>query len=148
MGRTLAALLACTLSFTPAALLAQTAASRLPASQPDYVFPPGAGLLFFYVHPDKAVDFEAIVTRLAQVLDLSADPVRREQAASWRVFRSLERSDEHALYLFYFDPVVSGADYDPIKMLTEAVPTEVPTLYSRLKEAVIRVERMALGKLR
>jgi hypothetical protein len=145
MWRVLPVVFACVL--WTSGLLAQTAGPR-PAAQQEYVFPPGSGLLFFHVHPDKTSDFEAVVSRLAQVLEASPDPARRQQASSWRVFRSVESSGESAVYLFFFDPVVAGADYDPVRMLTEAVPTEVQALYGRMKEAVIRVERMALAKIR
>jgi hypothetical protein len=52
------------------------------------------------------------------------------------------------VFVFLFNPVVAGADYDPVKMLAESVPGDTPALYDRLKAAVIRVERMSLTKLR
>ncbi len=118
------------------------------AAGTDYKFPSGAGLLFFYVKPDKTADFEAIVARLGDVLDKSDDPVRKQQAASWRVLRSVEATGDSAIYVFVFIPAVPGADYDPIKVLSEAMPTEVQALYERLREDVIRVERMGLAKIR
>ena len=139
-------------------LLASLAATpRLPqttvpmtasASAPDYKFPSGAGMLFFYVKPDKAADFEAVVARLGEALDKSEDPVRKQQAASWRVLRSVEASGDSAIYVFVFVPAVTTADYDPIKVLSEAAPTEVQTLYDRLRDDVIRVERMGLARVR
>jgi hypothetical protein len=147
MQRVLSPVLACALLLLPVRALAQ-APPPPAAPQQEYVFPPGLGLLLFHVHPDRAADFEAIVARLGQVLDISPDPARRRQAATWRVFRSVEHPAESAVYLFFFDPVVAGADYDPVRMLTEAVPTEVQALYARMKAAVIRVERMALASVR
>ena len=148
MSPVLSPVLACALLAAPLGLSAQAPAPRPVATQQEYVFPPGFGILLFHVHPDKTADFEAVVTRLAQVLDGSPDPSRRQQAATWRVFRSIESTAESAVYLFFFDPVVAGADYDPVRMLTEAVPTEVQALYGRMKAAVIRVERMALARMR
>jgi hypothetical protein len=115
---------------------------------PEYVFPSGAGVLFFHVRPEKVQDFEAVTARLSQVLDSTADPTRKQQAASWRVFRSAETPRESVIYLFVFDPAVLGADYDPVKILSEAAPTEVQQLYERLRADVLRVERMGLTKLR
>ena len=43
---------------------------------------------------------------------------------------------------------MAGADYDPVKLLTEALPAEVQALYTRLKDSIVRVERMGLVKLR
>ena len=114
----------------------------------DYTFPSGAGLLLFYVRPDRTADFEAIARRLGEVLDRADDPVRKQQAANWRVFQSVEVAREHAIYAFIFDPAVAGASYDPVTVLGEALPTEVQVLFDRLKASVIRVERMGLRKLR
>jgi hypothetical protein len=126
--------------------------SAVPSAGPpvstDYRFSSSAGLLFFYVRPDRAADFETVLARLGTVLDVSPDPVRKQQAASFRVFKSLEVTRDAAIYVFAFDPVVAGADYDPIKILGEAAPTEVQALYERLKAAIIRVERMGLGRIR
>jgi hypothetical protein len=118
------------------------------ASTPDYKFPSGAGMLFFYVRPDKAADFEAVVARLGEVLDKTEDPVRKQQAANWRVLRSVEATGDSAIYVFVFVPAVTTADYDPIKVLSEAMPTEVQALYERLRDDVIRVERMGLARVR
>ena len=119
-----------------------------PASAQDYRFTSAAGLLFFHVRPDRSADFEAVVARLGEVLDRSADPVRKQQGASWRVLKSLETPHEAVVYLFFFDPAVSGADYDPVKILGEGLPAEVHALYDRLKAATIKIERMALQKVR
>jgi hypothetical protein len=119
-----------------------------PAAPQEYAFQTGAGVLFFHVRPDRAEDFEAVVKRLAQALDRSTDPVRRQQAANWRVYKSAEAPRDAVIYLFFFDPAVSGADYDPVKVLGEDTPAEVSALYERLRAAIIRVERMGLSKLR
>jgi hypothetical protein len=114
----------------------------------EYVFPTGAGILFFHVRPERADDFEAVVVRLGAALDRSPDPVRKQQAATWRIFRSAEAAGETVVYLFVFDPAVVGADYDPVKILGEDAPAEVTALFERLRADVVRVERMGLTKLR
>ena len=118
-----------------------------PAAQ-EYVFPTGAGVLFFHVRPERAQDFEAIVKRIAESLDRSTDPTRRQQAAHWRIYRSAEAPRDAVIYLFFFDPAVSGADYDPIKVLSEDAPAELSSLFERLRADIVRVERMGLNKLR
>jgi hypothetical protein len=135
---------------TQVAPLPQSAAQQpsSPAAAPDYTFPSGAGLLFFYVKPDKTADFEAVVARLSDVLDKTDDPVRKQQAANWRILRSVETTKDTAIYVFLFSPAVTGVDYDPIRVLSEAVPTEVQGLYERLRDAVVRVERMGLSRIR
>lgn len=126
---------------------ARSAGSQMPNAA-DYVFPSGAGALFFHVKPDRVQDFESVIATLADVLDHATDPTRRQQAATWRIYKSLETPQDVVIYIFYFDPAVVGADYDPIKVLSEAMPAEVQSLYDRLRADVVRVERMGLGKIR
>jgi hypothetical protein len=128
----------------PPASGAQTA----PTSSKDYVFSTGAGMLFFYVKPDKSVEFEAVVTRLSEALDKTTDPVRKQQAAGWRILKSVELQTDSPVYVFVFDPAVVGSDYDPVKVLSDGAPADLQALYAQLKDATIRVERMALVKLR
>jgi hypothetical protein len=73
--------------------------------------------------------------------------VRRQQAAGWKLFRSLE-SHPNRIYVFLFDPIVPGADYDPVRILSAELPDEVQELYAHLKDALIRVERMSLARVR
>jgi hypothetical protein len=127
---------------------AQSPQRPSPAASTDYIFPSGAGALFFHVKPDRAEDFEAVVATLAGVLDRSVDPIRHQQAANWRVFKSTETPRDAVIYVFFFDPAVLGADYDPVKVLGEALPADLQGLYERLRTDVIRVERMGLAKIR
>ena len=139
-------------SLTQRGAAQQPPAAQTPAAQPappaDYTFPSGIGMLLFYVKPDKTADFEAVVGRINEVLGKTTDPGRKQQAASWRILKSTEPAKDTALYLFFFDPAVVTADYDPIKVLSEGLPADVQGLYDRLKDAVVRVERMGLTKMR
>jgi hypothetical protein len=133
--------------FVAGALAVHAQAPSRAGSQ-EYVFPSGAGVLFFHVRPERADDFEAIVKRLSEALERSTDPVRRQQATNWRIYKSTETPRDAVIYLFFFDPAISGADYDPIKVLSEDAPTELSALFERLRLAILRVERMGLSKLR
>jgi hypothetical protein len=128
----------------PAPPVPQTPAATSQA----YTFPSGAGLLFFYVRPDRVADFEAVVSRLGEVLEAVQDPGRKQQAAGWRIFKSIETTRDSAIYVFSFEPAVAGADYDPVKLLGEALPSEAQALYEKLKASIVRVERMGLQKIR
>jgi hypothetical protein len=130
----------------PVPAAAQTTGA-MPATT-DYLFPTGSGALFFHVKPDRTADFEAVVATLSEVLSKTTDATRRQQADSWRIFKSTEAPRESAIYIFLFDPAVTGADYDPIKILGEAIPAELQGLYDRLRADILRVERMGLRKLR
>jgi hypothetical protein len=129
------------------ALLADQSPESRPAAA-DYRFPSGSGLLLFHVRPELTTEFEAVIARLTGALDSTTDPLRRAQASSWRMYRSAEAVEDAVVYVFAFFPAVDGADYDPVKVLTEAAPAESAAWYERLRAAVIRVERMGLQTLR
>jgi hypothetical protein len=143
-------LIGCALVLTAAApATRQTSPPAAPAgSAQAYSFPTGAGLLLFYVRPERTDDFERLVKRMSEVLDKSANPVRTQQASGWRMFRSMEAPKDSVIYVFVLDPAIAGSDYDPVKVLSEELPTEAQALYETLKSATVRIERMGLAKLR
>jgi hypothetical protein len=134
---------------TTALVLGQSApAPAAPVVGSDYVFRAPTGLLIFHVRPDQIESFEAVMTRLSQGLDGATDDVRRQQRAGWRLFRSEDAPAGTAVYVVMLDPVVAGADYDPVRMMAELLPGESQPLFERLKAAVIKVERMGLARVR
>jgi hypothetical protein len=138
------------ISATPPAESRQGQLPTAPAASgvQDYVFPTSAGVLFFYVKPDHTADFEAVVTRLSVALDNAPDGLLKQQAAGWHMLRSVETVNNAAVYVFMFDPAVASANYDPIKVIAAVLPAEQATLYTKLKDSVIRIERMGLVRLR
>jgi hypothetical protein len=102
----------------------------LPVPLPGRVFGSDAGMIWNPVKPDRTMDFEMVMARLKEALALSEDPVRKQQAAGWKVFRALEVGPNNTvLYVFVVDPAVKGADYTISKVLNEAFPAEVQELY-------------------
>jgi hypothetical protein len=96
----------------------------------DRVFGSEAGMIFNPIKSDKAADFEMVLGRIREALSQSKDPVRRKQAASWKVFKAVEPgANGSATYVFVMDPAVPGADYTVSKILAEAFPAEVRELY-------------------
>ena len=89
-----------------------------------------AGVFFFPVKPEKVEDFEKIMAKLKEALTTSEDPVRKQQAAGWKVFKAVEPGPNNAvLYVFLIDPAVKGTDYAFWKTMYEAFPAEVQELY-------------------
>lgn len=89
-----------------------------------------AGIIFFPVKPERTADFEKIMAKLHEAVAASPDPVRKEQAAGWRVFKAVEPGPNNtALYVFLIDPAVKGSDYAFWKTMYEAFPAEVQELY-------------------
>ena len=74
--------------------------------------------------------------KLNEALQKSEEPERKQQAASWKVFKSPEPGPNgNVLYIFVIDPAVKGADYTVSKILAEAFPTEVQDLYKKFSDA-------------
>jgi hypothetical protein len=101
-----------------------------PAAPTARVFSSDAGMIFNTIKPDKTADFEMAMGKLKEALQKSDKPERKQQAASWKVFKSVEPGPNgNVLYIFIMDPAVKGADYTISKILSEAFPTEVQELF-------------------
>jgi hypothetical protein len=96
-----------------------------------HVFASDAGMVLNFIKPDKTADFESVMQKLKDALQKSEKPERKQQAASWKVFRSPEAAQGgNALYVFVIDPAVKGADYTVSNILAEAYePAELNELY-------------------
>ena len=101
-----------------------------------HVFGSDAAMVLNTIKSDHAADFELVLERLKAALHASSDPVRKEQAQGWKVFRAAEPGPNNTvLYLFWINPAVKGADYSVSKILYEAFPTEVYDLYAKFSAA-------------
>jgi hypothetical protein len=117
---------------TPAPQPPEQPAAQQPAQQAPQgrVFGSDAGMIFNQIKPDKTADFEMVIQRLREALEKSENPVRRQQAAGWRVFRAVEPGPSNTvLYVFWVNPAVKGEDYTVSKILAEAFPQEAQALY-------------------
>ena len=113
---------------TPLSAPAQQAQGAAPAR----VFTADAGLVLNFVKPDKTKDFEAVIGRLKDALAGSEKPERKEQAKSWRVFKSSDpAAGGAALYVFFIDPPVKGADYTVTSILAGALPSDETTALTK-----------------
>src|SRR5690349_6786602 len=54
------------------------------------VFGSDAGLVLNFIKADKTADFETVLARLKEALQKSDKPERKQQAASWKVFKGVE----------------------------------------------------------
>jgi hypothetical protein len=120
LGLTVGALSATTVfsQATPPPAPAQQAQAAAPAR----VFTADAGLVLNFIKPDKTKDFEAVMAKLKDALAGSVKPERKEQAKSWRVFKSPDpAAGGAALYVYVIDPPVKGADYTVTNILAEAL---------------------------
>ena len=128
-------LLAGTLSATTAFAQAAPAAAAAPAKSP-YVFASDGAAILNFVKADKVADFEMVMGKVKEALAKSEKPDRKQQAASWKVFKAAEAGPAgSAIYLMVMDPAVKGADYSVTAILSEAFPTEVQALYKTYSES-------------
>lgn len=110
-----------------AAQAAPAQAAPAPAAR---VFTGDAGLMFNVIKADKTADFEMVIGKLKEAFAKIEDPVRKQQAAGWRVFKQAEPLPNGSiLYVFLIDPPVKDADYTVSKVLAEAFPVEVQELF-------------------
>ena len=120
------------------ALAQQGAAPAQQAAAPpaQRLFASDGGMVLNFVKPDKTADFEAVIAKLKEALQKSDKPERKQQAASWKVFKSPEpAAGGNVLYVFLIDPSVKGADYTVSTILAEGFPSEVQTLYKQYADS-------------
>jgi len=111
-------------------------AQQAAAAPTKRVFASDAGMVLNFVKPDKTADFESVMGKLKEALQKSTKPERKQQAASWKVFKSPEpAAGGNVLYVFLIDPSVKDADYTVSTILAEAFPQDVQTLYKQYADS-------------
>ncbi len=121
---------------------------RPPSSESPFVFSSDAALLTLFVKTDRITGFEQVVRRVHEGLAASRRPIRREQAAGWKLFRSKEQGPNGTvLYLSLIAPVVKGAEYSVPQVLQEAYPQEAPQLLPLYRDALAGLSRTELRLL-
>ena len=91
------------------------------------------GMILNFIKPDKTADFENVIAKLKEALQKSDKPERKQQAQSWKVFKSPEPAQGgNILYIFLIYPSVKDADYSVANLLAEAFPPDqVNELYKQ-----------------
>jgi hypothetical protein len=104
-------------------------------------------LLTVAIKPDKTADFEAVVKKLRDGLLKSEKPVRRQQAAGWKVIRLTQPlPNGNVAYVHVVRPV-AGADYTIMQALYEEFPEERQALYELYRGAFAQNLSLATGQL-
>jgi hypothetical protein len=136
------------LALLPAAVFAQTPAAQQPTPQqpasqqpaaqpaqppkePRMTFTGDAGIFLFQVKPDQTAVFEELVGKVKDGLAKSDKPERKQQLASWKMYKSPEGMQGNALYVLVADPAVKGAEYDLIMLVAETMGPEAGTPANR-----------------
>jgi hypothetical protein len=116
---------------------ADQSAQQQPAQpqDPGRKFTAPVGLLFNIIKPEKSAAFEAFLTKLHESLQKSQDATRKQQAASWKVYKMAEPANGNIMYIYFIDPTVPGADYTATKIIAETLPSEAQAIYETIKDA-------------
>lgn len=124
-------------------VFAQTA----PAPQ-KLTFDGNVALWTMAVKPDKAADFEKVMTKLRDGLLKSDKPERRQQAAGWKIVRiDKPMPDGNIAYVHVITPTVPGADYTIMQTLYDEFPDERQQLYEMYRGAFAANLSLASGTL-
>ena len=142
---------------TPPPVQGQTQVPPAQPTQPAISYSGDTGMMFNVIKASSAADFEMVLGKLKEALQKSDNPQRKQQAASWKIFKSSDPPQtmqcpdgtqcQTVMYIFLFENAVKGAEYDPVKILSEAFPTEVNALYDKLKTAYATLNSASFTKL-
>ena len=84
--------------------------SQSQVEDPELVFGTDAGVVLTFVKPDRTDDFERVLAYLEEALRQSENPIRRQQAENWVVYRSSDPGPDGAVfYVSFMEPVLKGA---------------------------------------
>jgi hypothetical protein len=118
------------LAFTTVAADAQTPTPNA------RVFNGGAGLILYIIKPASTTDFESVLKKTKEALAKSEKPERKQQAASWRVYKSdTPAANGNVTYVMIIDPALKDADYNIVNILNETFPAEIQALFKQYTDA-------------
>jgi hypothetical protein len=112
---------------------AQQPAAPPPAQQPAAPPPPrefngDGGIILLYVEPDKTAQFEGAMQKVKEGLLKSEKPERKEQAASWKLYKA-GAGAAGQVYVMVIAPSVKKVDYAIGAILGETQPQEARAIY-------------------
>ena len=84
---------------------------------PSLAFASETGILLSPIVPGQAGVFEEVMDKVRQVLAKSTDPVQRQQAAGWKIYKAAEPFQTSTLYVSIMSPAVKGAEYNVFELL-------------------------------
>ena len=124
---------AITLALAVLAFTAVNADAQTPNAR---VFNGGAGLILYTVKAASTADFEMVLNKTKEALTKSEKPDRKQQAASWRVYKSdAPGAGGNVTYVMIIDPAIKDADYNIVNILNEAFPAEIQALFKAYTES-------------
>ena len=104
-----------------------------------------AAVITVLVRPEQTADYESVLGRLGKALQASAAPVRKRQAAGWKVFKSTQLLNGNEAYVMTLDPVQPRTEYDPMRLIQEVFPSELTEIFPRYRAAFAGQAVLSLG---
>ena len=118
-----------------AAFVLGAASMSMAQDKPTLVFQNDAGLIIFYVKPDKTADFEDLMTKLKDGLAKMEAPEAKQMLAGMKLFKTpVAAGATVASYVLIADPIVKNTEYRLLSLLYKAYPTEAQALYAKWQD--------------
>lgn len=94
-------------------------------------------LLYVQIRPDKTADYEQVVAKLKQALQMTDNADLRQAARGWKIYKSDAQAAGNTLYVHVIDPPAPNADYTVMQILYDAFPEERQALYEQYRDAFV-----------
>jgi hypothetical protein len=104
-------------------------------AKPTLEFKNDAGLIMFFVKPDRTADFEDLMTKLKEGLGKLDAPEAKQQMASLKLFKGPTAPGATvAVYMLFADPAVKNIEYWFLPILYKTYPTEAQALFQKWQD--------------
>jgi hypothetical protein len=94
-----------------------------------------AVVMTILIKPDKTADFESVFAKYRESLEKSENPVRKQQLAGIRFYKSTQQANGNAVYIVYVDAPVADQEYDITRIILEVFPNEVQEYFAKYKDS-------------
>jgi hypothetical protein len=94
-----------------------------------------AVVMTILIKPEKTADFESVFAKYRESLGKSENPVRKQQLAGIRFYKSTQQANGNAVYIVYVDAPVAGQEYDITRIILEGFPSEVQEYFAKYKDS-------------
>jgi hypothetical protein len=129
------AVLVLAVAFVLGAVSFSSAQEQAAPAKPTLAFQNDAGLIIFYIKPDKTADFEDLMNKLKEGLGKMEAPEAKQQAASMKLFKApVAAGATVAIYVLLADPAVKNIEYWFLPILYKAYPAEGQALFQKWQD--------------
>ena len=106
----------------------QPLAAPAAAKEPKMALTGPSGAFIFTIKADQTAEFEELAGKVKAALGASENPVRKQQAAGWRVFKAAEAgaAETPSTCVWWIRPI-PAAEYDPLVILAESMGANMGT---------------------